>query len=142
MMEKHEALFSEFAKIHDRYEKDQFKWQKDFNRSGREIMDLVREYEKKLCGKTERGKNAVFSGRLAERFREEVKAYFPLIDFIGVVVSKKSKIKNQKDKLFEKGKIVKVNGEELVAEADKDVLELEKICVLDDDSGFKIKRLL
>jgi len=83
MIKENEATFVRFMEAHQKYEKDRRAWQTEFNDAGEEVMKLVRHYEHILCGKTERGDNAVFSSKLADKFKAEVKAFFPLIDFVG-----------------------------------------------------------
>lgn len=86
IMNNNEALFADFAEVHQKYQADGKKWQKEFNELGAQMMELLRDGERTLCGKTERGQNAVFSARLADKYWTEVKAFFPLIDFVGVTV--------------------------------------------------------
>ena len=50
-------------------------------------MDIVRDYENKLCGRMENTMNATYSANLAEKFRGEIKRYLPKLDMIGVVIN-------------------------------------------------------
>jgi hypothetical protein len=84
MLSAHEEVFKAFKEIHDKYEKDPKKWQKEFNEKGVEIQALLRRWENNLCGKSEGGRYGKFSSSLAEKFRDEVKVHFPKIDFIGI----------------------------------------------------------
>lgn len=84
MMAKNDYLFSEFKKIHDQYAFDPPKYQNEFNKLGKEVVEEIREWERKLCNHSERGQYGVFSSKLAEKFWEAVRAYFPKIDFVGV----------------------------------------------------------
>ncbi len=86
MVTKYEKEFDEFQILHDKYEQDPKKWQAEFNLEGGKIMDIVREYEDKLCGKMENTKNSTYSANLAEKFRGEIKRYLPKLDMIGVVM--------------------------------------------------------
>lgn len=86
MIDTHEEEFKEFADVHALYAQDKKKWQDEFNQKGEVVNEIIRTWESRLCGKSERGNNAVFSSRLAEKFRGEVKAFFPLIDFVGVKI--------------------------------------------------------
>ncbi len=87
MVAKHEKEFDTFQELHDKYEKDPQKWQSEFNREGGKIMEIVREYENRLCGHMENTNNATYSANLAEKFRNEIKRYLPKLDMIGVVVT-------------------------------------------------------
>lgn len=87
MYESHKEEFEEFKKIHDLYRADQAKWSEEFNVKGKPILDIVQEAENRLCAKMEGGGKGAYSARVAEKFRDEVRAYLPLIDFVGVKVS-------------------------------------------------------
>jgi len=87
MMEKNEWLFGEFKKVHDNYSRDPFKYQVEFNRLGKAVVEEIREWERKLCRHSERGQFGVFSSNLADKFWKEVRIYFPKIDYVGVKLS-------------------------------------------------------
>jgi hypothetical protein len=84
MMEKHEALFKEFRHVHDNFIKDPDTAKSEFNRIGSEVLVVIREYENRLCGHSERGMYGKFSSNLAEKFQNEVRKIFPKIDFVGI----------------------------------------------------------
>lgn len=84
MMEKNEWLFGEFKKVHDGYVLDPDKYKEQFNKLGGEVVDEIREWERKLCSHSEKGQYGVFSSGLAEKFWVEVRKHFPKIDFVGV----------------------------------------------------------
>ena len=86
MLEVHADLFKEFQKIHDEYIKDPKKWQEAFNEKGRQVIPVLARWENMLCSKSESGKYGKFSSTLADKFREEVKVHFPMIDRIGMRV--------------------------------------------------------
>jgi chromatin segregation and condensation protein Rec8/ScpA/Scc1 (kleisin family) len=87
MVSKYEKEFDDFQELHDKYETDPKKWQEEFNKEGAKIMDIVRDYENRLCGKMENTMNATYSANLAEKFRSEIKRYLPKLDMIGVVIN-------------------------------------------------------
>lgn len=89
MLDQNKELFDRFRKIHDEYAQNQEEYQEKFNIEGKEVIQVVREYENRLCGKSERGVYGKFSATLAEKFKAEVRKYFPKIDFVGVTVSTK-----------------------------------------------------
>jgi hypothetical protein len=76
--------FEEFKKIHDLYKADQTKWKEEFDRRGKPILRTIEEWENRLCGKMEGSGKGMFSANVAEKFREEVRKYLPLVDLIGV----------------------------------------------------------
>ncbi len=133
MLAVESELFEEFGAVHAKYEKNQERNQDEFNRVGKRVVEVIREWENKLCDRTERGVHSKFSSRLAEKFQEEVKTFFPLIDFVGVEVTRPAVDFVVNGKKNEE----KVSEEEM----DTDILEIEKIAVLDDD-GFTLKKLL
>lgn len=83
MLEAHKDIFTEFKKLHDKYDIEPKKYQVEFNEKGLEVQAILRRWENNLCGKSESGKYGKFSSNLADKFREEVKVHFPKIDFIG-----------------------------------------------------------
>lgn len=87
MLEENEELFANFSQVHSKYANDKQTHQEEFNKVGDEVMLVVREWEGRLCGHSEKGQYAKFSSTLADKFWEEVKAFFPLIDFVGVKVT-------------------------------------------------------
>src|SRR3989344_5282975 len=52
------------------------------------IMEIVHEYEDRLCKNTENGIYNKFSGGLSEKFQGLVRAHFPLIDHVGLIIEK------------------------------------------------------
>lgn len=87
MLEDHQELFDKFTKTHQSYMHDRETWQNSFNRQGKEVQDIIQEYEDRLCAHSEKGQYSKFSDKLAEKFQAEVKKLFPLIDFVGVTIS-------------------------------------------------------
>ena len=87
MMEEHKELFDNFADIHREYAFNPASWQKLFNQYGGEVVEIIREYERRLCSNMATGKYGQFSSKLAEKFWAEVKKVFPKIDFVGVKLS-------------------------------------------------------
>ncbi len=86
MVHAHEAEFAEFEKVQALYKQDQTKYQDKFDEVGKPLVRVIEMTESKLCGKMENGGKGKFSATLADKFRAEVKARFPLIDFVGVKV--------------------------------------------------------
>jgi hypothetical protein len=77
-------LFTNFQPVHDGYKVDRKKWSKQFHEQGQPVVDLMREWENRLCSGMERGKNAAYSARLADKFWDEVKQRFSHIQLVGV----------------------------------------------------------
>jgi hypothetical protein len=88
MVEENKELFDNFAKLHVDYGMDEEKFQEKFNRDGEKVLVIVHEWEDKLCSQSEKAGFGNYTGNLSEKFQEEVKSHFPLIDHIGIVVNK------------------------------------------------------
>ncbi len=88
MISENKDVFDAFTKIHFEYSIDQDKMQQVFNTEGGKIQDIIRDYENKLCSNTERGQYNQYSTGLAEKFQNEIRAHYPLIDHIGLIVEK------------------------------------------------------
>ena len=86
-MTKYEKEFDAFQEIHNQYMRDPRKWQNEFNHEGAKLMEIIREYENRLCGRMENTANATYSANLAEKFRNEIKKYLPKLDMIGVTIT-------------------------------------------------------
>lgn len=84
MLADNKELFENFKDIHDHYTLEPKKYQKILNNYGKEILDIVQEYENRLCSKSESSSYGRFSSNLADKFREEVKKYLPKINSIGL----------------------------------------------------------
>ncbi len=84
MLEEHKDLFGEFKTIHDKYLLEPEKWQKELNKKGEGVLQIIRRYENMLCSTSEGGKYGKFSSKLADKFWESVRSYFPKIDFVGI----------------------------------------------------------
>lgn len=86
MLVTHADVFGKFKALHDRYVADPEKYQDEFNSEGAKILEIIRIWEKKLCGKTESGQYAKFSSGLSDKFWSLVRNDFPKIDFVGAKV--------------------------------------------------------
>lgn len=88
MIDENKEIFDKFRELHDRYALNQDELQEIFNKEGEKIVELLREYEDRLCRQTEKGGYSLFSGKLAEKFQDEVRKVFPYVDYIGLKVEK------------------------------------------------------
>jgi hypothetical protein len=87
MVDENSAIFKKFFEVHDRYAMNPQINQDEFNAVGREVVEIIREYERKLCSNSERGMYGKFSAKLSERFWAEVRKDYPKIDFVGVKIT-------------------------------------------------------
>lgn len=84
MLSQNETLFGKFLFVHNNFKAEPDKWKTQFNEIGSQIVDVIRDYERRLCGKTESGQYGKFSGNLSQKFWNEVRKVFPKIDFVGI----------------------------------------------------------
>lgn len=98
MIEENPKLFGEFRTLHDKYSNEQENYQDEYNLVGEKIQEVIKEYENRVCANTERGMYSHYSGNLAEKFQNEIRAVFPMIDFIGIKTTKRNSdyIKDEK----------------------------------------------
>lgn len=87
-MDQNKKLFDEFKPIHDAYAQDKAKHADEFHAQGIRVLDVVRDWERRLCHGMEKGRYASYSAKLAEKFWDEVRRELPLVDEIGVKVTK------------------------------------------------------
>ncbi len=84
MFEVHKDDFEKFKEIHSKFALEPEKYQDEFNEKGKPIQEIVQEFEDKLCRQSEKGGYGVYTSKLAEKFRSEVKKTFSEIDKIGI----------------------------------------------------------
>jgi hypothetical protein len=86
MVEENKEAFDRFTQIHFEYSTDEDEYQEKFNKEGEEILKIIHEWEDKLCSHSEKAGFGTYTGNLAEKYQEEVRSHFPLIDHIGIIV--------------------------------------------------------
>ena len=82
-------LMKEFQAVHDLYTQDRATNSQAFNEVGKKVMEVLRDYENRLCSGMERGMYGKYSDKVAEKFWQRVKKDFPMIEMVGVEISKK-----------------------------------------------------
>lgn len=85
MLSQNSELFDTFRKIHNQYSQDPQTWRAKYNEEGEKVMMIIRRYETRLCGKSEGSGFGKFSGGLSEKFWNQVRKEFPLIDEVGLL---------------------------------------------------------
>lgn len=88
MFAQNRELFLHFKLVHDDFSKDRNSYKEAFDCEGKLVLEIIKDWESRLCGHMEKGSNNVFSGKLADKFWEEIKKYYPLIDYVGIQVRK------------------------------------------------------
>lgn len=93
MWEDNAEVFERFTTVHDQYQSDRRNpsYKHSFDETGAAVRAVIEEWDQRLCQQMERGQNGVFSSKVSEKFWNEVKKDFPLIDFVGVQVQFSSK---------------------------------------------------
>lgn len=84
MLDAEKEVFKNFKKLHDEYSLREDELQDVFNKEGAKILDIVNEWENRLCKQSESGGFSKFTPKLSESFRGEIKKLFPMIDHIGI----------------------------------------------------------
>jgi hypothetical protein len=84
MIKQNQELFDSFKVTHDKFMENSKEWKEKFNSQGRDVQDVIRIYENRLCGQSESSGYSKYSTNLAEKFQWEVKRLFPKIDFVGM----------------------------------------------------------
>lgn len=84
MVDENQAFFAAFQPIHDGYKIDRKKWSQQFHTHGQALVEIIRDWEQRLCAGMERSNNAVYSQKLSEKFWAEVKKMYSHIELVGV----------------------------------------------------------
>ena len=84
MLTQNKEDFDAFKKVHDAFIKDPEKWKDQFNRLGSDILDIIRDYENRLCRQSDNAGNSKYTTALSEKFQAEVKSQFPKISSVGI----------------------------------------------------------
>jgi gamma-glutamylcysteine synthetase len=95
MVEENKDIFRDFTLLHANYIQDDEKYQDEFNTLGGKVLDIAHEWENRLCKSSEGAGYGTFTTKLAEKFQEELRRAFPMIDHVGII-SVKSTFKLKK----------------------------------------------
>jgi hypothetical protein len=83
MVTQNKELFDSFQKVHSNFIKEPKKWKTQFDELGRDVQDVVRDYENRLCRSSENSGYGRYTTELSVKFQQEVKKMFPKIDQVG-----------------------------------------------------------
>lgn len=89
MVDSHPDLFQKFQTINDEFARQPEKVEKEFHEVGQKVLDVVREFDRRLCSAMGRGVYSQYSQQLSEKFWTLVRSHFSHIDMVGVHVKKK-----------------------------------------------------
>ncbi len=86
MNTQYKELLEEFKDIHDQYVEQPEKWQEEFNTKGAKIMEIMRDFELRLCANSEGGRYGKYASNLADKYWNELRKTYPKIDFVGTKI--------------------------------------------------------
>ncbi len=84
MIDENKELFDNFTLVHEAFILNSEANKARFNQVGSEVLDVIRQYERVLCGKTESGQYGKFSSNLSQKFWDEIRKVYRKIDFVGI----------------------------------------------------------
>ena len=87
MIEQNQDAFDKFRNVHNEYVLNPDPNQENYNIEGAKILKIIKEWESKLCHQQEKTYSQ-YAGKLAEKFWQEVRKEYPMIDHIGIIVKK------------------------------------------------------
>lgn len=91
MEEQNKQLFADFFRIHQLFELDREKHEAEFHQVGQQVVDIIRDWDRRLCSAMGKGAFSQYSQKLSEKFWDEARKSFPLIDKVGVKVRQTKK---------------------------------------------------
>lgn len=86
MREKEENLFLEFEKIHHAYKESPAVNQQEFNRVGEKVVEVIRDWDRKLCSSMGKTMYGQYSQQVSEKFWDLVRQDFDQVDMVGVKI--------------------------------------------------------
>lgn len=90
MLSNHQELFEQFKVLNDNYANDPEKYEAEFQKVGQQVVDVIREFDRRLCSAMGRGTFSQYSQKLSEKFWSLVRSNFSQIDMVGVKVKKRT----------------------------------------------------
>lgn len=83
MLAQNAEKFEAFTVVHDQYQAGTLD-QANYNLKGRLVVDIVRDWDRRLCAAMGRGAFSKYSEQLSDKFWAQVRKDFPLIDKVGL----------------------------------------------------------
>lgn len=87
MVSQNEQAFSSFKLVHDGYVAGKVN-QETYNKKGMKVVDMVRDWDRRLCSAMGKGAFSKYSETLSEKFWNEIRKDYSQIDKVGVKVKK------------------------------------------------------
>ncbi len=86
MVAENRQLFDEFLQINDLFKKDPITHAEQFHRIGQQVVDKIRDFDRRLCSAMGRGTFSTYSQKLSEKFWDLARQDFDQIDMVGVKI--------------------------------------------------------
>jgi len=86
MFEQNREKMMKFMLLNQDYGQNKKGLKIQFDQEGKEVQEIVEDWMGRLCGQMEKGKNAAYSAKLADKFLEEIRKYFPYYNEIGITI--------------------------------------------------------
>jgi len=83
MVTQNQKLFADFKVSHDQYVAEEID-QQEYNRVGLRIVDIIRDWDRRLCSAMGKGAFSKYSEQLSDKFWSEVRKEYPQIDKVGL----------------------------------------------------------
>lgn len=84
MIENNRDLFLDFKEVHDKFVQNEDVYKDEFNEKGAKVIEIIRDYERRLTSQQDRGQYSKFSAGLSDKFWDQIRSFLPRIDFVGV----------------------------------------------------------
>ena len=84
MLLQNQQLFADFEAVQQKSSTTPEVAKDQFNSLGKQVLSVIRDWERRLCQHTERGGYSQYSGNLAEKFWQLVRQKYPSIDMVGM----------------------------------------------------------
>lgn len=80
MLVDNKALFAEFTELSDDFRTNPKKYNDAFKELRLKVLRIIKKNEDKLCARSETTHFSAYSQGLADKFWEEIRLNFPMID--------------------------------------------------------------
>lgn len=88
MFKQNKEKMMRFILLNQDYGRNKKSLKCQFDQEGKEIQEIIEEWTNRLCKQMEKGQNGSYSGKLADKFLQEVVKYFPYYHEIGIQFKK------------------------------------------------------
>lgn len=83
MVTQNQQLFADFKIVHDQYATQAIS-QPEYNLKGQRVVDVIRDWDRRLCSAMGRGAFSKYSEQLSDKFWAEVRQDYPEISKVGL----------------------------------------------------------